>query len=122
MTCIITINAADPEHLSAVKTEMVERGAPTLRAIRDEAQGVIVALEGSHRFVAALELGLTPTLALVDEDEMLTCADLGFDDCGWFDGEPARAADIRDRIAAPCGTYKGCAFHRVDDDAIAIVA
>ncbi len=41
---------------------MTKRGAPRLRAILDETQGVIVALEGSHRIAAALDLGLVPTM------------------------------------------------------------
>ena len=38
---------------------------------------------------------------------MLTCEDIGYEDMGWFEGEPARAADIRDRIASPMGMYSG---------------
>lgn len=50
---------------------------------------------------------------------MITCDELGYDDCGWFDGEPARAADIRDRIGSPMGTYSGCAFIAIPEIEVA---
>ncbi|WP_234053631.1 MULTISPECIES: hypothetical protein [unclassified Xanthobacter] len=117
---IVTINDVDPAYLEEVKAEMKTRGAPLLRAILDETQGVIVALEGSHRIAAALDLGLVPTMQLVDEEDQLSCQELGYDDCGWFGGEPARAIEIRDRIAAPNGTYAGCVFRKVDAGAITL--
>jgi hypothetical protein len=114
MTTIVTINHPEAAHLEAVKADMIKLGAPVIRAIRDEAQGIIVALEGSHRLAAAHELGISPVLRILGEDDMITCEDLGYDDMGWFDGEPARAADIRDRIGHPQGTYAGCNFLKFD--------
>jgi len=108
MTPIIAINKTFPEHLAAVTAEMRTRGAPVLRAIRDEDQGIILALEGSHRLVAAKALGLTPILQILGDDDMISCEEIGLDDCGTFEGEPARAADIRDYVARPMGTYAGC--------------
>lgn len=114
MVVIVAINEPDHRHLAQVIAEMRELGAPTLRAIRDEAQGVILALEGSHRLAAALELGLTPRLELVNDDTPLRCDDIGWDDMGWFEGRAARAGDIRDRIARPMGTYDGCPMYDFD--------
>lgn len=114
MTTIVTINAPDADHLVAVMDEMRDRGAPVIRAIRDETQGVILALEGSHRLAAAKALGIVPVLRLLADDDMITCDEIGYDDCGWFEGEPARAADIRDRIGEPMGTYQGCTFIDID--------
>jgi hypothetical protein len=112
MTTVIAINKTDDAHLAAVTAEMRTLGAPTIRCIRDDAQGVVLALEGSHRLAAAAALGLTPEFVMVGDDEMLICEEIGYDDNGWFDGEPARAADIRDRIAEPMGTYAQCgAWH-----------
>ena len=108
MTYIITINQIDAEHYASVRSQMLVLGAPTIRCARDEAQGVLVALEGSHRLAAAIELGLAPNLVVLDDDALLSCDELGFDDCGWFEGEPARAVDIRGRIAGSMGTYPGC--------------
>lgn len=105
---LIAINATDPIHLAAVTADMRVLGRPTLRCIRDEAQCVTLALEGSHRLAAAADLDLEPHLVMLDDDDLLTVADIGYDDCGWFAGQPARAADIRDRIAAPMRTYAGC--------------
>lgn len=115
MTAIVAINEADATHLVEVVAEMQVRGAPVLRCIRDEAQGVILALEGSHRLAAAHQLGLVPVLQMVGDDDELLCSDIGYDDCGWFDGEPARAADIRDRIGGFMGTYNGCPFFDFDN-------
>jgi hypothetical protein len=105
MAQIITINAPDAEHLAHVIAEMQILGAPTIRCVRDADAGLIVALEGSHRIAAAVELGLTPVITLLDDDAEITCDDLGYDDCGWFGGEPARVADIRDRLAGAMGMY-----------------
>ena len=107
MATVITINQTDADHLARVTAEMQVRGAPAIRCIRDEAQGVILALEGSHRLAAAKALGIAPVFVFAADDDMLTCAEIGYDDMGWFDGEPARAADIRDRIASPMGMYSG---------------
>ncbi len=115
MTTLIAINETDADHLAKVTAEMQTIGAPALRCIRDDAQGIILALEGSHRLAAAKALGLTPILTMVDDDDMLLCSDIGYDDCGWFEGEPARAADIRERIASPMGMYTGCAFFDFGD-------
>lgn len=108
MIRIATINHPDPTHLAAVRAEMLRLGAPTVRVVRDEAQGLYLALEGSHRLAAARELGIVPILQVIPEDELISCEEIGYDDCGWFEGEPARVGDIRDRIASPMGTYAGC--------------
>lgn len=115
MTAIVAINEADAAHLAEVVAEMQVLGAPVLRCIRDEAQGIVLALEGSHRLAAAHQLGLTPVLQMIGDDDELLCSDIGYDDCGWFEGEPARAADIRDRIGQPMGMYTGCVFFDFDD-------
>ncbi|HQU16636.1 MAG TPA: hypothetical protein PLO69_11115 [Gammaproteobacteria bacterium] len=107
-TTIVTINQTDVDHLAHVTEQMRALGSPTIRAIRDEAQGVIVALEGSHRLAAAKALGLTPRFVMLTDDDMISCEDIGYDDSGWFEGEPARAGAIRERLAQPMGMYSGC--------------
>ena len=115
MATVITINQTDADHLAAVTAAMQVMGAPTIRCIHDAAQGVILALEGSHRLAAAKSLDLTPHFVMLGDDDMLACEDIGYDDCGWFGGETARAADIRDRIASPMGTYYGAgAWHEFE--------
>ena len=115
MTYVATINTVDPDHLADVVAEMAVRGAPVIRAIRDECQGLIVALEGSHRINAAMHLGLSPVWQMLADDDMLACADIGLDDCGTFDGETVHAADIRDYLAGPSGDYRGLPILRLED-------
>jgi len=119
MTTIVTINHPEAKHLSAVKADMMKLGAPLIRAIRDDAQGVIIALEGSHRLAAAHDLGITPVLRILGDNDMISCDDIGYDDMGWFDGEPARAVDIRNRIGQPQGTYSGCNFLKFENVEVA---
>ena len=52
-------------HLDAVAAQMRQLGPPTIRAV-DLGEGQYAALEGCHRLRAALELGLTPILELVE--------------------------------------------------------
>jgi hypothetical protein len=115
MTYVVTINAPIPDHLAMVMEEMKILGAPKIRAIADDRAGVIVALEGSHRLAAAQALGLSPIFVMLDENEMIKCQDIGYDDCGWFEGNPARAVDIRDRLAGE-GSYRDCHIISIDQN------
>lgn len=114
MTQIITINAVDPAHLEEVKADMMRLGAPVIRCAESGHEGVLLALEGSHRLAAAKALGIAPILVTLSDDEMLTCDEIGYDDMGWFDGEPARVGDIRDRIGSPMGAYGGCEMLEIE--------
>ena len=106
MTTVIAINKTDPDHLADVMEAMRVAGAPTIRAIRDETHGIVLALEGSHRLAAAKALGLDPVFVMLGDDDMISCDDIGFDSCGAFDDAvPVRAADIREYIASPMGMY-----------------
>ncbi len=107
MTTIIAINKTDADHLTCVTAEMRTLGAPTIRCIRDDVQGVVLALEGSHRLAAAEALDIVPNFIFLADDDLIRCEEIGFDDNGFFDGELARAADIRDYIAGSAGTYDG---------------
>ena len=53
-------------HLEAVKAEMVEMGAPKIRAVWMESLGLYAAIEGCHRIRAAKMLRLTPEIIDVD--------------------------------------------------------
>ncbi len=69
---IVTINKVNADHLEMVKAEMATLGAPIIRAVHF-GEGVYVALEGSHRIVAAAELGLEPIIDEIEySDEMIT--------------------------------------------------
>jgi hypothetical protein len=63
----------DKDKLNDVKKEMVILGAPSIRAIYDEGNGIWMAVEGCHRLRAAKELGLIPTIIPITEyDESIT--------------------------------------------------
>ena len=56
---IITPNTIDRNHLETVKAQMIDLGSPTIRVV-DMGEDCYVALEGSHRIMAACELGVEP--------------------------------------------------------------
>jgi hypothetical protein len=89
---IATLNAVDPERLAAVIVEMESLGAPTIRAVWMDIYGHWAALEGSHRTVAASQLGLTPIIQEVEYRDDLTLTDLG---CDWH-GDELTIAQIAD--------------------------
>ena len=59
------------EHLNAVKAQMETLGAPTIKAIWSEMYGAWMAVEGCHRLRAAAELGLTPEIEDVSEEDVV---------------------------------------------------
>jgi hypothetical protein len=59
------------EHLNAVKAEMETLGAPTIKAIWSEVYGAWLAVEGCHRLRAAAELGITPNIDDVSEEDVV---------------------------------------------------
>ena len=65
-TCIHTLHAVDEDRLRVVGEEMAERGAPTIRVL--DCGDYYRAIEGTHRIVAAAELGLTPIVEVVDPE------------------------------------------------------
>ena len=66
MTIALVHDHYDANHLDMVKAEMIERGAPVIKAVWMEAYDLYAALEGCHRIRAAKDLGLTP---IIDEVE-----------------------------------------------------
>jgi hypothetical protein len=105
MTTVITIYKTRADHLAKVTEAMRTAGAPTIRVIRDEAQGIVLALEGSHRLAAAKALGLDPVFVVLGDDDVISWRDLGLLKGGPFDAR-MRAADLRDCIAGPMGMYR----------------
>lgn len=79
---IIAINKPENDHLEAVKAYMAEHGAPTIKAVYDEANGSWVALEGSHRLAAAHALGLPVEIDEVDysDDLLVNIVTIGQED------------------------------------------
>ena len=52
----------DDDHLAAVKNQMLKLGAPKIRCIWSEINGLWMAVEGCHRLRAALAIGITPVI------------------------------------------------------------
>lgn len=75
MTTIYTMHAPNAEHLAEVKAEMLVLGAPTIRVVN--CGDYLMALEGCHRIAAAHELGVMPTLEILEQDDEINIT--GFD-------------------------------------------
>lgn len=78
MPMIYTIHAPDAAKLEAVKAEMQELGAPTIRVVN--CGDYFMALEGCHRIAAAHDLGIDPKLVIFEQDD-----DLDITVFDWFD-------------------------------------
>lgn len=76
MQIILAHDHFDVDHLEAVKTEMQQLGAPTIKAVWMDAYGAWAALEGSHRIRAAAELGLVPQIDEVEWSDTATTDDV----------------------------------------------
>lgn len=72
MNIILPHDHFDADHLAEVIKEMQSLGAPTIKAVRMEAYGAWVALEGSHRIRAAYELGLEPRIEEIEWSDTVT--------------------------------------------------
>ena len=84
MTTVYTINKADPAHLESVKAEMAKLGAPQIDVV--DCGAYYMALEGSHRLIAAEELGVMPEFRVFDKGDAIdiTAYDW-FNDANWVD-------------------------------------
>jgi len=70
MTIALLHNHYDKNHLDTVKSQMLELGAPTIKAVWDDCYGIWAALEGSHRIRAAKELGLPINIEAIDLEQI----------------------------------------------------
>lgn len=70
MTIALLHNHFNKNHLEAVKSQMLELGIPTIKAVWDEGYGIWAALEGSHRIRAAKELGLSINIQRIDLEQI----------------------------------------------------
>jgi len=93
---IITMNTAEPEKLEAVKASMESMGAPTIKAVWLEGYNAWMALEGSHRLVAAKELGLVPEIEEVEFDADVRLSDL---ECKDFAGDDYSIEELAEYVA-----------------------
>lgn len=73
------------EHLDEVKKEMELFGAPVIKAIYNEVEGLWMACEGCHRIRAAAELGLAPIINDVTAEKTI-CID--------WDGDPDTEVNV----------------------------
>ena len=65
-------NHYNEAHLEEVKSIMLVKGAPKIRAIWSEAYGLWMAIEGCHRLRAAEALGIRPIIIDVSNQKTLT--------------------------------------------------
>lgn len=70
------------QKLEAVKKEMQELGAPTIKAVWMECYSHWAALEGCHRIRAASDLGLVPVIEQIEYSEEVTLEDICCDQSG----------------------------------------
>ena len=71
------IHAVEATKLAAVKAEMLKLGAPTVRVV--DCGDHYMALEGCHRLAAAAELGIAPSLTILDQNDMVDADSLDID-------------------------------------------
>lgn len=83
---VYSINQVDKEHLEAVKTEMVNLGAPKIQVV--DCGDYYQSLEGSHRLAAAAALGLTPEFIVLDQYDEIDIT--GYD---WYENDYANWAE-----------------------------
>lgn len=92
------VHATNSDDLGRVRADMLKMGAPTIRAIEDG--GRLVAIEGTHRLAVAADLGLTPRIVVLGDDDVVP-ADNDLDD-GAFRGQPISA--LREYLLSGDGT------------------
>ena len=91
MTTVYTINKADAAHLESVKADMIKLGALKIHVV--DCGDYLMALEGSHRLIAAEELGLTPEFVIFEQDDQINIT--GYDwynDANWVDADEVYTA------------------------------
>lgn len=76
---IIAMHGLDDHQLAHVREEMLRLGAPTIRVIETDQQGVYAAIEGTHRLAVAAELGLRPRIEILraKSDEIVNTGQAG---------------------------------------------
>lgn len=91
MATVYTINKADPAHLESVKADMIKMGAPTIHVV--DCGDYLMALEGSHRLIAAEELGIAPEFVVFEQSDQIdiTAYDW-YNDANWVDGDVSYTA------------------------------
>ena len=123
MATLVTINSTDDAHLAGVIETMRSLGSPTIRCIADPVNGIILALEGSHRIAAAAALDLPINVVMLADSARITAKSIGYDDMGAFEGKRVRAASFRELIGSPMGMYRNVgSFYRLDDGYVSVQA
>jgi hypothetical protein len=94
-TTLRLVNATSNQHVEAVVAEMRNLGPPTIPVV--DCGDCYMALDGSHRSMAAAKLGIRPTLNVLAPDELVAADDLGTD---FFQGR-RRADWIAEQYRGP---------------------
>lgn len=95
MITIYAIHRPDAAHLARVMQEMASLGAPRIKVV--ECGDHYAALEGSHRLAAAHEMGLTPLLDVLEQDDPIDPADFDWE----IDRDPVDAGSAAGDLFDP---------------------
>lgn len=99
MITVYAIHDIDAEKLSGVVSEMRLLGAPTIEVV--DCGDHCMALEGSHRLAAAVQLGLTPDMIIHEQDDVLSISRFDwFDECNWAESEYT-AGEVAGELFSP---------------------
>jgi hypothetical protein len=99
MTTVYAIHSVDgsSEQYEAVRSFMAENGAPTIRVV--DCGDYLQALEGSHRLAIAAELGIEPRFDILEQDEIVSPAELALE--GFDDEQEYTAGEIAGEVFCP---------------------
>jgi hypothetical protein len=106
VTTLYTIHGFNEAHVEAVMAEMRTLGAPTIRVV--DCTDHYMAIEGTHRLEAAARLGLSPNLAVLDQDETIEIDSLDID--GLETDRPYTAGEIAAEVYSD-----GAGCYRIED-------
>ena len=92
MKLVTAHNHFDAKHLAAVVEDMRVLGTPTIKCFDLGFDGLLQAVEGTHRIRACEILGVTPNLVFLDPETTIEDAGIDFDN-----GNPeAKISEIGD--------------------------
>ena len=103
MATLYTIHAVDQQKLAEVVAEMQIMGSPAIRAV--DCGDHLMAIEGTHRIAAAVQLGIAINLDILDQEDMVDADTLDWPDLR--PGEKYTAGELAGEAYSPsCGVYR----------------
>jgi hypothetical protein len=97
MACrIYAIHASESEKLDGVQAQMEGLGAPEIKVV--DCGDHYMALEGSHRLAAVFALGLTPSLVVFEQNDILDVTEFDWYDENNWAGTKYTAGEIASEL------------------------